>query len=959
MRKGIQFGKQSFRSLRLFVAVLILLSGSFSAFEFMPLAHAMSLGNLVVYWKLDESTAGSTAVDSSGNGNNLTPSGSPQPSTNVPSNISFPDSRSLSFNGSNTLDEANPIDFNYGTSPRSISAWIYPTAAPSGSAVPAAYGQCAYNSVSTNTGMEFGFFLDSSMYLHFWGCGSNYDFNTNQTVALDQWSNVTVTYDGTNVTVYLNGTNVGTQTRSLVPQGSSTPQMEIGSASLMDGGPDYFTGNVDDVRVYTRALSSTEVSELVSSGNTSATWIGNSSTDWQNSSNWNINAVPDEYTDIVVGSGGTYQPSLTAATGMASLVIDQGGSLNLNGMSLTMNDSGGFTNNGTLILQGSEAISGLSNDTTSGTVEYDGSGSYSSLDVGNAYNNLTFNGSGSWSSNGPLTINGNLNIANGTLSSGGNNLTIAGNWSNCGTYTPGNNTVTLSGSSQSISGSTTFYNLTKSASSADTLTFEAGKTQTVTNNLILTGVSGQLLSLESSSPGTQWNLNPSGTYSLGYLTVKDGNNLASSLLSPSNSVDNGDNLNWFPPYKPTAFGPTAYVNGSYTGDSTPTLSFDLSNSDTQVDVQYQIEIANNSSFTNPIVNYVSALVPQGVNYFTVGQSAGSGNYLTGSIGQTLLDGSYFWRVQMLDSSGNSSGYVPANSGSIAFTVDTTPPTVPGTPSTMSPTTSGTPIWSWSASTDSGSGLATTPYTIEWSKDSTFTMDVSSTTSTTNSLTLPVVLTPGTWYLRVKASDAVGNESGYSPAGSVTITGTTSSSNDGDYDDTNNASQIPTAVNGNTSTSTSKPVANATTPVNTSNVLLNNYNQYTSGAGKQEDLTPNQVVYFKVDTQTHSVTVDKVGGDYVTLTLRSTPQVVTIQTGDTNEYDVTGEGKPEIKITLLGTRDGMALLSFAQVGLPAVGINHLNIPKRSSSLLWLFILLIVILLISVLVILRWKRKTRRE
>ncbi len=933
----------------IFVVSLLLFNLCFFVF-YTHTAHAAALGNLAGYWKLDETTAGATAIDSSGNNNNLTPSGSPQPSTSVPSNISFPDSRSLSFNGSNTLEEANPTGLNYGSAPRSISAWIYPTVDPTGGEVPAAYGACAYGGVSTNQGMEFGFFIDSSMDLHFWGCGS-YDFDTNHTVTLDQWSNVTITYDGSTVTVYLNGVNVGSQARTLVNQGASTPYMEIGSASLMDGVPDSFTGNVDDVRVYTRALSSTEVSEIASTGNTVATWTGNSSTNWQNSANWNINAVPDGYTNIIVGNG-TYQPELTAPTSVSGLVINAGSSLNLNGQNLSMNDSGNFTNNGTLMLQGVETITSLANDSSSGTVEYDGNGTYSLLNFGYVYHNLLFNGTGSWTLSSPLTVNNNLNIASGTLSSGGNNITLDGNWANTGTYNADNNTVILNGNDQTINGSTTFYNLTKATTNGSVLIFQAGNTQTVTNMLTLTGTSGNLLALQSTLSGTQWRLNLTGSSNLNYLAVQDSNNLG-AILNPPNSLDDGDNLNWFPPYKPTALGSPGYVGGSYTNNSSPTLSFNLSNSDTLENLKYQVEVASNNSFTGPLIDFISAFAPQGSSSFSVGQPTGSGSYITGSAGQILPAGSYYWRVQMIDSAGNSSGYTMANNGAVAFIVDTTPPTVPGQPSTTSPTTTGRPVWTWVASTDSGSGLVSTPYTVEWSPDATFTSDVSSTTSSTNSLTLPVTLTPGTWYIRVKAEDVAGNVSAYSLTGSVTITSSTMNTNIGD-EDTDDAAQTTTAsVNVNSRASSKLLISKLTNTKTNSSILLNDYSQYASGEGKQFNLKPNQVVYFKVGSQTHSITVDTVAADQVTLTLHSTPRTVTIQTGDTDEYDVDGDGRPDIKITLLGIRDGVAQLSFAQVGQATVNLNLSRSSQLPSGLSWLIVLLIGIVL-GMWIMWRWKR-----
>ena len=117
--------------------------------------------------------------------------------------------------------------------------------------------------------------------------------------------------------------------------------------------------------------------------------------------------------------------------------------------------------------------------------------------------------------------------------------------------------------------------------------------------------------------------------------------------------------------------------------------------------------------------------------------------------------------------------------------DTTNPTAPGTPSTTSPTSDKTPTWTWDASTDAGSGLhATTPYTVEWANDSSFTNETGTTTSSSTSYTHTSNLHDGTWYFRVKAMDALSHESSYSSSGSVVIetgspSNTSISINDGD------------------------------------------------------------------------------------------------------------------------------------------------------------------------------------
>lgn len=129
----------------------------------------------------------------------------------------------------------------------------------------------------------------------------------------------------------------------------------------------------------------------------------------------------------------------------------------------------------------------------------------------------------------------------------------------------------------------------------------------------------------------------------------------------------------------------------------------------------------------------------------------------------LSDGSHTIYVRATDNVNNTSVNV-----SDTFVVDTTAPTTPGTPSTTTPTTDTTPTWSWTVSTDATSGLATTPYTVQWSQTADFSGGVSSSTSTTNSFTHSISLADGTWYFRVKATDVAGNESGYSSNGSVVI-----------------------------------------------------------------------------------------------------------------------------------------------------------------------------------------------
>jgi len=530
---------------------------------------ATATDSLVGYWKFDETSVGSTVADSSGDSNNGTPTGDPSPTTEVPT-TSFSNTRSLSFDGSTQyISKTGPTGFNRGTDPRTIAGWVYVTDTADVK-VPFAYGLCG----ASNGGKAFGVYLDAAETINFWGCGSS-DFSTGVTVTPGAWTHLAVTYDGTNVRVYKNGTQAGpTTARSLINIADANSVVwQVGAASLLDSGNYYYTGNIDEVRVYNRALSSTEITAIASGNHTSMTWDGSSSTDTETAANWDTGVLPDPYTNITIADTAN-DPVLTANFQSASTTIESGASFDLAGFDWTMNDSGVFLNSGSLLLDGDETITEVAMDADSGTTTYNGSGTYvSGLTAGDNYYNLEFNGSGSWTLDAALDVNNDLTITSGTLDSGGNTITLGRHWSNSGTYTHGNNSVTLDGTNQTVSGSTTFYNLTKSVSSAATLTFEAAATQTILNTLTLNGALSNLLSLRSSIADTAWKLDPQGTRTISYLDVKDSNNVNVTEIDTENLniTNSGGNTNWRFDYT----APTITI----LGDNPTTVAFGATYSD--------------------------------------------------------------------------------------------------------------------------------------------------------------------------------------------------------------------------------------------------------------------------------------------------------------------------------------------------------------------------------------------
>ncbi len=266
----------------------------------------------------------------------------------------------------------------------------------------------------------------------------------------------------------------------------------------------------------------------------------------------NTAASPDDSTDIDSSAAVTVTNTLTVTDGQfqPTTASDFNGALTIGAAGILKPDSsasitvaGTWTNSGTFTAN-------------SGTVTFDGtSGTIDIVSGGSAFNALTFNdggGTATFELEDALDVNGNLTITGGTLdtkSTENNAITLAGNWSNSDLFTARSGTATLDGTSQSITGSTntTFYNLTKSVSAADTLTFNNARTTTVSNNTTLKGASGTLLSLRSDSVGTQFEIDVSstGTRDIQYVDVQDSNNTNATAIDCSTGcVNSGNNTGW-------------------------------------------------------------------------------------------------------------------------------------------------------------------------------------------------------------------------------------------------------------------------------------------------------------------------------------------------------------------------------------------------------------------------------
>jgi hypothetical protein len=148
----------------------------------------------------------------------------------------------IPFNGTDNFITYTLYDNNI-ISNLTIDCWVNTTSTGTASQIFPIIFWNSYdtNNLSTNFTLSwennsFGFYYNDS--------NTTYRVLSTTASIIGSWVNPSVTYDGTNATFYLNGTLLSTSTASI----SSDPTTDY-----------YFQGNISNVRVYDRTLSSDEI----------------------------------------------------------------------------------------------------------------------------------------------------------------------------------------------------------------------------------------------------------------------------------------------------------------------------------------------------------------------------------------------------------------------------------------------------------------------------------------------------------------------------------------------------------------------------------------------------------------------------------------------------------------------------------------------------------------------------
>jgi hypothetical protein len=187
-----------------------------------------------------EETGGTTVADSSGRGNNGTTSGVTRTSGKFGS--------ALSFDGSSSMVSIPDSASLHLTRAMTLEAWVKP----------ADLSRWATVVLKERTGgMLYSLYAgdrNGRPVGQLW-TGSEQNAQGAAKLPLNIWTHLATTWDGATLRLYVNGTQAGSIAVSGTLGASSGP-LRIGGNSIW---PEFFKGLIDEVRVYDRALSSSEV----------------------------------------------------------------------------------------------------------------------------------------------------------------------------------------------------------------------------------------------------------------------------------------------------------------------------------------------------------------------------------------------------------------------------------------------------------------------------------------------------------------------------------------------------------------------------------------------------------------------------------------------------------------------------------------------------------------------------
>jgi hypothetical protein len=201
----------------------------------------VGLPGLVAAYGFNAGT-GTTVADASGNGNTGT-------IANATWNASGRFGAALSFNGSTslvTIPDAGSLDLTAGMT---LEAWLNPSALSGWrvALLKEASGGLAYSLYAHDNAPHPAATINTG--------GIDQSAPGIAALPLGTWTHLAATYDGATLRVYVNGVQVGSRavTGNLI---TSTGALRIGGNTIWG---EYFSGLIDEIRIYNRALTPAEI----------------------------------------------------------------------------------------------------------------------------------------------------------------------------------------------------------------------------------------------------------------------------------------------------------------------------------------------------------------------------------------------------------------------------------------------------------------------------------------------------------------------------------------------------------------------------------------------------------------------------------------------------------------------------------------------------------------------------
>ncbi len=213
--------------------------------------------SLLVYYSFSDA-ASLTATDYSNNGHNGTLVGGPSQTTDRFGNVG-----AYNFTAANQWITASDTGLPAGATSRTTCVWVMPTALPA----TGAYGTAIrYGNPSVGEAQTLGLYNDGTATKFFFGAWTD-DLSGGLPAVPNTWTHLCGTYDGEKASLYVNGSKVASAAKNWNTVLAGAGGILVGQGDT--SGTTAFTGVIDDVRVYGRALEQHEITVLSSQLGTS------------------------------------------------------------------------------------------------------------------------------------------------------------------------------------------------------------------------------------------------------------------------------------------------------------------------------------------------------------------------------------------------------------------------------------------------------------------------------------------------------------------------------------------------------------------------------------------------------------------------------------------------------------------------------------------------------------------